>query len=105
MSKLFSCDYDHYNVVKCRRNMNFEEIDTEPPTWKNDGFWLLWGIWKEFIKQNSILAVIRKPNAHSVAICRLIKKINNRNKKRSKEKNLFPKFPRAYEVLTRRNII
>ena len=29
MSKLFSCDYDHYDMVKCRRNMSFEEMDTE----------------------------------------------------------------------------
>ena len=34
MSKLFSCDYDHYDMVKCRRNMNFEEMDTEPRTGK-----------------------------------------------------------------------
>ena len=38
MLKLFSCDYDHYNIMKCRRNMNFEEMDTEPSTGKNDGF-------------------------------------------------------------------
>ena len=35
--KLFSCDYDHYNKVKCRRNVDFEEIDTEPSTGKNGG--------------------------------------------------------------------
>ena len=38
MLKLFSCDYDYYNIMKCRRNMNFEEMDTEPSTGKNDGF-------------------------------------------------------------------
>ena len=26
MSKLITCDY---NLVKCQRNMNFEEMDTE----------------------------------------------------------------------------
>ena len=39
--------------------------------WKNDGVW--WGIFKEYFKQNIITAVLRKTNAHSVAICRLIK--------------------------------
>ena len=36
--KIISSDYDHYDVVKCRRNMNFEEMDTEPLTGNNDGF-------------------------------------------------------------------
>ena len=44
-----------------------------PYTGKNYGFWLLWGICKEYIKQNIIKAVLRKANAHSVVICRLIK--------------------------------
>ena len=35
---------------------------------KNDGFWLLWGIFKEYVKQNIIAAVLIKANAHSVAI-------------------------------------
>ena len=73
MSKLFSYDYDHYDVVKCRRNLNFEEMDTTPYTGKNDGFWLLWGIFKEYIKQNFITEVFRKTNAHSIVILRLIK--------------------------------
>ena len=73
MSKLFSYDYDHYDVVKCHRNLNFEKMDTAPYTGKNDGFWLPWGICKEYIKQNIIKAVLRKANAHSVVICRLIK--------------------------------
>ena len=41
---------------------------------KNDGFWLLWGIFKEYVKQNIIMAVLRIANADLVAICRLIKK-------------------------------
>ena len=69
MSKLFSYD----DVVKCRRNLNFEKMDTAPCTGKNDGFWLLWGICKEYIKQNIIKTVLRKANAHSVVTCRLIK--------------------------------
>ena len=45
-----------------------------PYTEKNDGVWLLWGIFKEYLKQNIIMAVLRKANTHSVVICRLIKK-------------------------------
>ena len=76
MSKLFSCYNDHYKRYGGRRNETFEEIDTEHLTWKNDGFWLLWGIFKKYIKQNIIMAVLRKTHSHSIAICRLIK-INN----------------------------
>ena len=53
MSKLFSYGYDHYNivkVVKCRRYLNIEKMDTAPYTGINDGFWLLWGIFKEYIE-------------------------------------------------------
>ena len=66
MSKLLSYDYDHYDVVKCRRNLNFENMDTVPYTGKM-------GICKEYIKQSIIKGVLRKVNAHSVVICRLIK--------------------------------
>ena len=82
MSKLFSYD----GVVKCRQNLNFTKMDTTSYTGKNDG---MWGIFKEYIKQNIITAVSRKANAHSVAICRLIKKSNIVNKNRSKRKNWF----------------
>ena len=68
MSKLLSCD----GLVKCSRNLNFEKMDTASYTGKNDGVW--WGIFKEYLKQNIITAVLRKANAHSVVICRLIKK-------------------------------
>ena len=37
ISKLFLCD-DHYDIVKYRLNVNFEEIDTEPSAGKNDRF-------------------------------------------------------------------
>ena len=57
--------------------MNFEEMDTERSTRKNDGFWLIWGVCKDYIKQNIIMAVLRKANSHSVVIFRLIEKINN----------------------------
>ena len=59
-------------MVKCCRNVNFEEMDVECLTGKNYGFWVLWGIFKEYIKQN-IMAVLRKANSNSVAICRFIK--------------------------------
>ena len=70
MSKLFSYD----GVVKCCQNLNFTKMDTASYTGKNDGVWLQWGIFKEYVKQNIITAVSRKANAHSVVICRLIKK-------------------------------
>ena len=55
--------------------MNFEEIDTERSTKKNDRFWLLWRIFKEHMKQNIIAAVLRK--AHSHSHLQIDKKINN----------------------------
>ena len=54
--------------------MNFEEMDTEHLTGKNDGFWVLWELFKEYVKQNTIMAVLRKAHSHSVVICRLLKK-------------------------------
>ena len=62
------------NMVKCRGNVNFEEMGTERLTGKNDGFWLLWGIFKEYMKQSIIMAVLRKAHSYSVVICKLIKK-------------------------------
>ena len=69
-------------------------------TGKNDGVW--WGIFKEYLKQNIVTAVLRKANAHSVVICRLMKKsmqikIDPRGKI---DLNFF-----AYEVLVRRNLM
>ena len=68
-----TCDYDHYDLIKSRQNVNFEEMDTNRST-ETNGFWLLWGTFKEYIKQNTIMAVLRKANSHSVVICRLITK-------------------------------
>ena len=70
---IFSKYHYHYGMVKCQ---NFEEMDTEWSTGKNYGFWVLRAIFKEYIKQNIIMPVLRKANFHSVAICRWIKKIN-----------------------------
>ena len=66
----------HYGMVKCRQTVNFEEMDTEWSNGKNYGFWVLWGIFKEYVKENIIMAVLIKSNSHSVTIYRLIKKIN-----------------------------
>ena len=60
-------------MVKCCRNANFKEIDTDPLTEKNNGFWLLLEIFKECIKQNTIITALRKAHSHSDDICRLIK--------------------------------
>ena len=68
------CDHDYYDLVTSHRDVNFEEIDTERWTEKNYGFWLLWGVSKDYTKQNIIMTVLRKANSHSVVICRLIKK-------------------------------
>ena len=38
MPKLFLYDYDHNDMMKCRQNVNFHEIDTEPSTRKNNRF-------------------------------------------------------------------
>ena len=71
MSKLFS-----YNGVASEMSpkSEFWKDGYYPYTEKNDGVWLLWGIFKEYLKQNIITAVLRKANTHSVVICRLIKK-------------------------------
>ena len=49
-------------------------FDTECSTVKKYGFWVLWGIFKECIEQNIIMAVLRKVNSHSVVICRLVQR-------------------------------
>ena len=43
------------DMIKCLRNVNCEETDIER---SNDGFWLLRGIFKEYIKQNITMAVL-----------------------------------------------
>ena len=63
--------FSYGDVVKCRQNLHFEKMDTASYTEKNNGVW--WGIFKEYFKQNIIAAVLRKANAHSVVILRLIK--------------------------------
>ena len=60
-------DYDHQNIVKHHRNMNFEQKEIMDFDYCEEYF-------KDYIRQNIIMAVIRKPNAHSLVICKLIKK-------------------------------
>ena len=84
MSKLFLCDYFTIGWNVNREGKNKKK--------KSDGFWLLWGIFNEYIKQNVIMAMLRKANFHSVDIYRLMK--NQSCKKRSRRKtdsnfNLF----------------
>ena len=71
-------------IGKMRRNMNFEGMGTEHLTGKNDGIWLLWGIFKEYIKQNIITAVLRKAMLIQLSFADV-----NVNKNRFKRKNWF----------------
>ena len=84
-----------YGMVKCNRTVNFEEMDTECSIGKNYGFWVMWGIFKENTKQNIIMAVLRKENAHSCCHLQIDKKMNNVNED----------LRSTFEVLTRRNIM
>ena len=88
--------------------MNFEEIDTKRLTGKNDGFWLLWGIFKKYIKQNIIMTVLRKANSYSVVMWRLIKKIDNVKedpRRKSDSRFDFSHAACCLEVLTRRAVM
>ena len=76
-------------------------MDTASYTEKNDG--VRWGIFKEYLKQNIITAVLGKAYAHSFVICRLIKKTIMEIKMDPREKidsNFF-----AYVVLVRRSLM
>ena len=68
MLKLFSCDY-----ITIRRNVARLDAREEKNKEKYNEFLLLWGILNEHIKQNIIMAELRKANFHSVNICKLIK--------------------------------
>ena len=58
MLKLFFQNYHYqYSMMKCCRNVDFEEMDTECSIGKGYEFWVLWAIFKEYIKQNIIVAV------------------------------------------------
>ena len=76
MSKLFFSKLSlplRYGGMLPKCGFWFEEIDNEYSTGKNYEFWVLWGILKEYIKQNIIMTLLRKVNSHSVVICRLTK--------------------------------
>ena len=58
----------------------FKEMDAECSTGKIDGFWILWGVFKEHIKQNIYMAGLRKANSHSVLIqfsLQIVRKTDN----------------------------
>ena len=57
------------DLGKCRRNVNFAETDTEHSTGKND-FDYCEGYLSSILRQNIIMAVLRKAHSHSVVICR-----------------------------------
>ena len=40
------------------------EFDTQLSTGKNDGFWLICGIFTKYIRQNIIVVVLRKTNSN-----------------------------------------
>ena len=79
MSKLFSCDY-----LTIRRNVARWDARAEKNKETDDGFILLWGIINKYIKQNIIMAELRKANFYSIGSCKLIK--NQSCKNRSKRK-------------------
>ena len=64
-----------WNAAKIRILKQWIPTESSPGT--NDGFSVLWGIFKEYIKENVIMAVSRKANSHPIVISRLIKNINN----------------------------
>ena len=57
------------------RHVNFEEMDSDSSTKKMMNFAHCEQYLTNISKQNIIMAVLRKRNSHSVAICRLIKKL------------------------------
>ena len=74
MSKLFFQNIT--GMVKCRQIVNFEEMDTEWSRGKNYGFWVLWRIFKEYLKQNIIMAVLRKQILIQLSFADWLNKIN-----------------------------
>ena len=84
ISKLFSCDY-----LTIRRNV--ADAGEERNQEKDDGFYLR-VIFNEYIKQNIIMAVLRKANFHSVDICRLMKNQSCKKSPRRKTDSNFNFF-------------
>ena len=86
MSKLFSCDY-----LTIRQNVARWDAKEERNQEKDDGFWLLWRIFNEYIKQNIIMA-----NFYSVDIWILMKNQSWKKKKKSRkliQALIFSKLP------------
>ena len=76
MPKLFLYDYDHNDMMKCRRNVNFHEMDTEPSTRKNNRFWLLLEIFEKYTKKN-YYGSVKKSKLLFKCHLQIDKKINN----------------------------
>ena len=98
MSKLFS-----YDGVASEMSLKSEFWKDEYcTTEKNDGVWLMWRIFKEYLKQNIITAVLKSKCSFSCHL-QIDKKINNVNKNGSEKRKLDSNF--AYKVLVRRNLM
>ena len=106
----------HEKILKLSLPLQYDEMLPKCGFWRNRywvfnkkkyGIWVLWGILKEYIKQNIIMAMLRKANSLSVIIYRLIKKgVMYQGEKLIQTLIFFPSYlSSAYEVLTRRNIM
>ena len=71
MSKLF------YNDDVVSRNLNFEKMDTASYTGKNDGVWLLWGIFKEKTKYYGSVKKSKCPFSCHLKIDKKLDNVNN----------------------------
>ena len=78
-------------------------MDSERLTGKNDGFWLLWGIFKQYIKQILLWQCQQKHMLIHLWFADW-QKISNikENPRRKTDSN---KLPSAYEVLIRLNVM
>ena len=91
----------HKKILKLSLPLRYDEMLPKCRFWrngywvltgKNYGFWVLWGIFKECIKQNITMAVLRKANSDSVVICRLIKKTIMYQGEKLIQTLIFPSF-------------
>ena len=106
MSKIFSCGQFTHHSSKCNQVDKMLEVKGIKKKMMNFDY-CEEGIFKEYIKQNIIMAVLEKANFHSVDICRLIKSQSCKNRSRRKTDSNFI-FCQAtnvtHEILRRRNM-
>ena len=100
MSKLFSCGY--YKPLRNVAEIIILKRWILSIQQKKDGFWLLWGIFKKYIKQNIIMAVLRKANSYSVADWKAMK--NNHENQGDIVLKMFFTFIFLLLILTFRTI-